>query len=338
MTEKRPGPPHTSARLYLEELCKKFPDASNLGLAKRAKAERPNSFATIETARSTIRSIRGAHGSAKKKFATQPRPKGTAGQVPKMPPSLSTAWEPFQIDAKRVAIISDVHIPYHDVTAFGSAVKELKKQSPDCLLINGDFADFYQVSRHQRDPHHRRFSEELKLVISGLEWLRHEFPKARIVFKLGNHEERWDHFIWNRAPEIYDLANVRIDELVKSKQFGIEVIGDQRPIMLGKLPVLHGHELGRSIFSPVNPARGAFLRTHHTVLVGHSHQTSGHADTDMFHSETFVWSTGCLCDLTPEYARVNRWNHGFAWVDIATDGSFSVRNMRINKRGEVRGA
>jgi hypothetical protein len=175
-------------------------------------------------------------------------------------------------------------------------------------------------------------------VISGLEWIRHEFPKARIVFKLGNHEERWDHFIWNRAPEIYDLANVRIDELVKAKQFGIEVIGDQRPIMLGKLPVLHGHELGRSIFSPVNPARGAFLRTHHTVLVGHSHQTSGHADTDMFHSETFVWSTGCLCDLTPEYARVNRWNHGFAWVDIATDGSFSVRNMRINKRGEVRGA
>jgi predicted phosphodiesterase len=338
MTEERPGPPRTSARLYLEELCKKFPDASNLGLAKRAKAERPNSFATIETARSTIRSIRGAHGTAKKKFATQPRPKGTAGQVPKMPPSLSTAWEPFQIDAKRVAIISDVHIPYHDETAFSAAVKELKKQSPDCLLINGDFADFYQVSRHQRDPHHRRFSEELKLVIGGLEWIRHEFPKARIVYKLGNHEERWDHFIWNRAPEIYDLANVRIDELVKAKQFGIEVIGDQRPIMLGKLPVLHGHELGRSIFSPVNPARGAFLRTHHTVLVGHSHQTSGHADTDMFHSEQFIWSTGCLCDLVPEYARINRWNHGCAVVYIASDGSFDVSNMRINKQGQVRRA
>ena len=342
MAKKKPGNklglPYTSARLYLEELCRKFPDAPNLGLAKRARAERPNSFATVENARSMIRSIRGALGTRKNKTATQPRKKGVAGTVPSMPPSLSTAWESVEIDAKRVAIISDVHIPYHDEIAFAAAVKELKKQSPDCLLINGDFADFYQVSRHQRDPHHRQFSEELKAVISGLEWIRHEFSKARIVYKLGNHEERWDHFIWNRAPEIYDLANVRIDELVKAKQFGIEVIGDQRPIMLGKLPVLHGHELGKSIFSPVNPARGAFLRTHHTVLVGHSHQTSGHADTDMFHSETFVWSTGCLCDLTPEYARVNRWNHGFAWVDIATDGSFSVRNMRINKRGEVRGA
>jgi len=330
--------PKSAARIYCEELCKKFPEASNLGLAKRAKQENPLLFTSVDNARSMIRIIRGALGKAKRKQATQVRPKGKAGQVPKMPPSLAEAWEPVEINARRVGIISDVHIPYHCETAFAASVEALKREKIDCLLINGDFADFYQVSRHQRDPKHRRFSEELKLVVQGLEWLRSQFPKIRIVYKLGNHEERWDHFIWNRAPEIYDIANVRIDELVQAKKFGVEVIGDQRPIMLGKLPVLHGHELGKSIISPVNPARGAFLRTHHTVLVGHSHQTSGHADTDMFHSETFVWSTGCLCDLTPEYARVNRWNHGFCWVDVSKDGSFSVSNRRINKQGEVRGA
>ena len=330
--------PKTAARLYLEEICEKFPDASNLGLAKRAKKERPESFSGVEHARTLIRTIRGAHGDRIKKQATQLRPKGKAGQLPKMPPSLSAPWEPFVIDAKRIGIISDVHIPYHSETACAAAVGALKKESIDTLLINGDFADFYQVSKHQRDPNHRRFSEELKSVVEGLEWLRHEFPKKRIVYKYGNHEERWDHFIWNRAPEIYDLANVRIDELTQCKRLGIETVGDQRPIMLGKLPVLHGHELGKSIFSPVNPARGAFLRTHHTVLVGHSHQTSGHADTDMFHSETFVWSTGCLCDLTPEYAKVNRWNHGFALVEVANDKSFNVANKRINRAGVVRGA
>jgi len=330
--------PKTAARIYLEELCGKFPDASNLGLAKRAKKERPESFATIENARDLIRIIRGAHGKEMRAQATQKRPHGKAGQKPKMPPSLAEAWEPVQIDAKRVGIISDVHIPYHSEVAFGASVEALKREKIDTLLINGDFADFYQVSRHQRDPKHRRFSEELKAVVQGLEWLRSEFPKIRIVYKLGNHEERWQVFIWNRAPEIYDLPAVQIDELLQAKRLGIEVIGDQRPIMLGQLPVLHGHELGRSIFSPVNPARGAFLRTHHTVLVGHSHQTSGHADTDMFHKETFVWSTGCLCDLTPAYAKINRWNHGFCWVDIASDGSFSVANRRITKQGQVRGA
>jgi predicted phosphodiesterase len=328
----------TNARLYLEDLCKRFPEASNLGLAKRAKSERPTEFASVETARTMIRIIRGAKGKRYRSQATQVRPHGKAGQVPQMPPSLSSSWEPFEIDAKRVGIISDTHIPYHSEIALASAVYALVDQKIDCLLINGDFADFYQVSRHQRDPHHRRFSEELKAVIQCLEWLRSKFRKTRIVYKLGNHEERWQHFIWNRAPEIYDLPSVQIDELIQAKRLGIEVVGDKRPIMLGKLPVLHGHELGKSIFSPVNPARGAFLRTHHTVLVGHSHQTSGHADTDMWHSETFVWSTGCLCDLNPEYAPVNRWNHGFCWVDIAKDGGFSVSNRRINKLGHVRGA
>ena len=333
-----PGNPKTAGRLFLEELCAKFPEASNIGLAKRAKKERPETFNSVEHARSVIRMIRGAMGKQALPNATQPRPKGKAGQKPKMPPSLAEGWEPVQVNAKRIGIISDVHIPYHSEVAFEAAVKRLKTMKLDCLLINGDFADFYQVSRHQRDPKHRRFSEELKLVIAGLEWLRSEFPKIRMIYKQGNHEERWDHFIWNRAPEIYDLAAVRIDELTQCKRLKIDMIGDQLPIMLGKLPVLHGHELGRSIFSPVNPARGAFLRTHHTVLVGHSHQTSGHADTDMFHSETFVWSTGCLCDLTPAYARVNRWNHGYAFVEVANDKSFNVSNFRINRRGEVRGA
>jgi hypothetical protein len=38
---------------------------------------------------------------------------------------------------------------------------------------------------------------------------------------------------------------------------------------------------------------------------------------------------GCLCDLSPDYAIVNRWNHGFAIVDIDEDGSFEVHNHKI---------
>jgi hypothetical protein len=54
--------PKTAGRIYLEELCKKFPDAPNIGLAKRAKQERPETFSSIDSARSMIRIIRGAIG------------------------------------------------------------------------------------------------------------------------------------------------------------------------------------------------------------------------------------------------------------------------------------
>jgi predicted phosphodiesterase len=329
----------TAGRIYAEELCAKYPDHSNLGLAKKLRADYPECFASVENARTMIRLIRGAHGKSSRKNATQPRPKGKAGQKPKCPPSFEEEWIPFELGSGiNVGILSDAHIPYHVPLALESAVAYLKKQKPDVILINGDWCDFYQVSRWQRDPSMRRFSEELKSIKESFEWIRSEFPKVRIVFKAGNHEERWDHFIWNRAPEIYDIANVQLPQLVGLDKFGIEFVADQRIIMAGKLPVLHGHELGSSIFSPVNPARGAFLRTHHTVLVGHSHQTSGHSDTDMFHQETFIWSTGCLCGLSPGYRRVNRWNHGFAFVEVAKDSTFNVHNMRVSKDGTVRTA
>ena len=40
--------------------------------------------------------------------------------------------------------------------------------------------------------------------------------------------------------------------------------------------------------------------------------------------------------MRPEYARVNKWNHGFATVEVAADGNFNVENYRISKKGEIR--
>jgi predicted phosphodiesterase len=254
-----------------------------------------------------------------------------------MPTARGEEWVPFELDCKRLAVISDVHIPYHSEVAFSASVDWLKKQSPDCLLINGDFADFYAVSRHQKDPRQRDFKAEMNGVRQGLEWLRHEFGKnCRIVWKLGNHEERWQVYLWNHAPEICDLEQVQLDQICKVESFGVEIVDEQRPCMAGKLPIFHGHELGKGISSPVNPARGAFMRTNHTVMVGHHHRTSAHSDPDLWHEEIFTWSVGCLAQLNPEYARVNKWNHGFAYVEIGKDGSFGVSNLRLTRDGTVR--
>ena len=320
-----------------EELCRKYPKHSSLELAKKLRADHPECFASVEQARSVVRMIRGTNGQRLKKYAKVPKAKGKAGTKMQCPPSAAEPYTPFVLDGvQRLAILSDTHIPYHDETALTAAVDWLAAQSPDALLLNGDYGDFYTISRWQRDPRKRSFKEEVESMQHGLAWLRESFSKARIIYKKGNHDERWDHLLWNRAPELVDLPCAQLEQILDCQKYGVEMVGDQRPIMAGKLPIMHGHELGRGgIASPVNPARGAFLRTHHTILVGHSHQTSGHADTDMWHDETFVWSTGCLCDLTPEYARINRWNHGFALVDVSSDGSFDVSNMRISG-GQVR--
>jgi predicted phosphodiesterase len=235
-----------------------------------------------------------------------------------------------------VGILSDVHVPYHSEIAVRAAVEHLKAHGLAGLLLNGDIADFYAISRYMKDPSQRDFKGELDAVRGFLAWIRQEFPEIPIVFKSGNHEERWNHWLWQHAAEISDDPRMSLGAWLELDQVGITLVEDQRPVMLGKLPVLHGHELPKGMAAPVNPARGVFLRTLSTGLVGHSHRSSNHAESDMWHKETACWSTGCLCDLTPEYARINRWNWGFAIATVHKGGAFDVQNFRVMLDGSVR--
>lgn len=327
----------TPARLAAEKLCRKFPDTASRTLAKRIAAEQKIG---IESARTMVRSIRGAMGNRQRKVIADKtlfQPKRQAGAKPQLPPSLAKKWEPFELGTGiSVGILSDVHIPYHDEAALAAAVAYLKKRKPDVLLLNGDFADFYTISRYTKNPKKRNFKREVKLLREGLSWLRSQFATSRIVYKMGNHDERWDHWLWNHAPEISDLPQVRLPSILGAKKLGIEFVGDGRPVMTGKLAVFHGHELSGGPFVPAMPARSAFLRTTASVMVGHHHRTSTHTQPNWKHEEIVCWSVGCLADLNPEYSRVNSHNHGCAVIDVADDGQFSVHNLRLNSDYAVR--
>lgn len=316
-------------------LCAEFPNAPNRTLAKRLASTHQ---VTVESARGRIRSVRGARGIYHRKAIKNQirRPKGKAGTVPKMPPSAAESWEPHTLHGKRILCLSDIHIPYHSELALAKAVEHGKTLEPDTVLLNGDFCDFYTISRWIKNPKHRNFKAERQAVVEFLQWLRHEFLDVEIVAKKGNHEERWDHWLWNHAPEISDEPEMLLEHWLKFDDLAIEMVDKQRPVMAGKLPVLHGHELPKGLTNPVNMARGAFLRMVDTVLVGHGHRSSSHTESTWTHKEITCWSQGCLCDLTPEYARINKWNWGFAFIEVADGGDFQVSNFRINKEGKVR--
>lgn len=329
--------PKSPARLEAEKLCRKFPDTPSRTLAKRIAAE---CKMTIDQARSTVRRIRGTCGNRARRLSTDKtlfQPKRKAGEKPQLPPSLAKKWEPFELGTGiTVGILSDVHIPYHDEQALAAAVAYLKKRRPDVLLLNGDFADFYTISRYTKNPKKRNFKKEVKLLREGLAWLRSQFAKSRIIYKQGNHDERWDHWLWNHAPEISDLPQVRLSSILGARKLDIEFVGDGRPVMAGKLAIFHGHELSGGPFVPAMPARSAFLRTTASVMVGHHHRTSTHTQPNWKHEEIVCWSVGCLADLNPEYSRVNASNWGMAEVQVEDDGQFSVSNYRIGNDLKIR--
>lgn len=299
-------------------------------LARIMYKENPACFKDVEHARVLLRKIEGKCGKnnrCKVDVKIENRPANPYN----LPQSDETTYEPFRIEAKRVLVLSDIHIPYHSIDALTACFDYAKDEKPDAILLNGDVLDFFQLSRYCKEPGKRSFAHELEAFRQFFDVLK-SF-NAKVYFKLGNHEERYNHFLWMKAGELDGVNEFKLEEIIKARAEGIEVIGDKRIIKLGDLNVIHGHEFGGSIFSPVNIARGLFLRAKVSAMQGHNHQTSEHTESNMNGQITTTWSLGCLSELHPAYLPINKWNWGFAIVDIDGD-RFNVRNKRIFK-GEV---
>lgn len=297
-----------------------------LKLARIMYKDNALSFRNLDDARSGLRGIEGKSQAFSRVIKqVDERPKNPYN----LPQSYEAVYEPFNILAKRLLILSDIHIPYHSLSALTCTFDYTKKEKPDAILLNGDTLDFFGLSRFVKDPKARSFAEELRAFKEFMDVLKKTF-NAKVYFKLGNHEERYFHFLWMKAHEIVGVEEFELENIIKARAEGIEIIKDKRIIKAGDLNIIHGHEFGGSVFSPVNIARGLFLRGKVSAIQGHNHQTSEHTESNMNGEIMTTWSVGCLCELNPAYLPINKWNHGFAIIDI--EGSnFDVRNKRIFK-------
>lgn len=253
-----------------------------------------------------------------------------------LPDSVDDGWAPVSLPFKkgRGLVIADLHIPYHDNKAIAPVFEwALSKGYSEFILIDGDLGDDYQLSKFEKNPERRNFQSEMEKVKQFLDSTQKTFPAAQIILKWGNHDNRLDRYLRVKAPELFSLKTYIREEYLGLKERGIVVIEHDIPIKVGKLTILHGHELN-SISTAVNPARGAYLKALECVLVAHSHRTSEHAETSLSGRLDTAWSIGCLCNMHPEYARLNRWNQGCAALDF--DGNdFEVVNKRLVK-GTIR--
>jgi predicted phosphodiesterase len=246
-----------------------------------------------------------------------------------LPQSDEAIFQPYALESKRLLVLSDIHIPYHSIDAITCAFDYAKKEKPDAILLNGDTIDFFGLSRFMKDPKKRSVAHELQAFKELVDVIKKTF-NAKIYYKMGNHCERYEHFLWMKAHELVGIEEFDFSNIIKARAEGIEIIKDKRIMKAGDLNIIHGHEFGGSVFSPVNIARGLFLKGKVSAMQGHNHSTSEHTESNMNGEITTTWSLGCLSELHPAYLPINKWNWGFAIIDI--DGQdFEVRNKRIYK-------
>ncbi len=160
-----------------------------------------------------------------------------------LPESDETNYDPFILNSKRVLLLSDIHIPYHSINALTAALEFAEKENPDCILLNGDTLDFHGLSRFVRDPKKRSVSHELNAFKQFMDILKRVFPSSKIIFKVGNHEERYQHFLWSKAAELTDVSEFDFENIIKARAEGIEYVSDKRIINLNGLNIIHGQHL-----------------------------------------------------------------------------------------------
>jgi predicted phosphodiesterase len=322
----------TLKQKIVREYIKKFPNTSNYTLANKILKEQSLEFDNVENIRTMIRYVTGSNGSQKNKDVKDKslfRPARTSNDY-LLPQSYANDFTLYEIKQSRILIISDLHFPYQNNEAIILALDYGKEKKVDCIILNGDVMDQANISRHERDWRARSIAEEFEAVRVFLKSLRLHFPKTKIVWKLGNHEERWEKFLYNKAPEIFDVNDFQLEVLLKLGELKIEIVKDKRPIILGKLTVLHGHELMG--MGGVNPARATFTKTMEDTLVGHYHRTSSHSEPTMNNRVIMVHSQGCLCEMNPMFMPINKWNLGFAYVDLnIITGDYVLENKKIIK-------
>lgn len=305
---------------------KLYPSLPSRTIAKMIVKDIPGLFRDLEAARRMVRYYRGTHGKKDRDHAFETIPQIT---IPVPEPELFKIIE--LEDSLPMMVSSDWHVPYHDEDAVESFLERTLEFKPKTILILGDFFDFYQCSKFERDPRARDLPSELEAGYAMLLELRRLNPKARIILKYGNHDERFDLDLARKAPEYFKIADFHLDAAIKQNlpTENIEIVKDKCILHFHGLTLLHGHEYIAGPFGGgVNPARGLFNRAKSSAIAGHNHQTSEHTEPTITGEIITDWSIGCLCGLHPQYAPLNKWNHG--WAEIEPDGDmFHVANKKL---------
>jgi len=260
----------------------------------------------------------------RKEFIAYEVKKGLDIEVVEVPESRYEEPQQYELTGK-IGILNDIHIPFHDKRALETAINYLIKYEPDVLYLNGDVGDFYAESKFMRDPKYRDAIIEIRAIKQFLEFVKSKFQT--IYYYEGNHERRWQNYLWQNAPELASLESLNLSSVIGADDLGIEFITNGSLVRAGKLNIIHGNEIQAG--GLINVARNKLIRAFDNVIFGHHHFKDERIERSLSGQPIGAWGVGCLCGLKPEYRRINNWVHGFATVEVFNDGSFEVENKKL---------
>jgi len=323
-----------TTKLVLDALVK-FPNSSKSSIATMLYENNKHLFNSVEHVRQTIKNYTTIGGLISKENKVYFDNKYTAENPFGLGYSERKEREFIKLPthSNNILVISDIHFPNQDNKALTLALQYGVDNDVNCIIINGDLLDNEPFTNHDAPPPSKTdVVDWFEMAEDFLDTLIWKFPKANIFWAEGNHDQWFERYLMKKAPMLFNDEYFRMPQRLNLKEKGITYLTSEKILLAGKLQILHGHTLIRGMFSPVNPARGLFLRTKSSTLIGHVHTTSSHHEANLKGEIIGCYSMGCLCTLAPSYdAHNTKHNTGFAHVLTEKNGEFRVLNKTIIK-------
>jgi len=221
-----------------------------------------------------------------------------------------------------VAVISDIHCPYHDPKALKVASKVLKDLQPDRVILLGDIVDFYSVSGYNKTPDRiNNLQDDCNTTHDLIGDLVECSHRSKWEYIEGNHENRLDRLLLSKAQELWCLDCLSVDRLLRLEELDIEY---KMSTDIGPMTAIHGYVVRKHSGYTAK----AMAETHGSVISGHTHRLGSHYRTDG-RGQIMAFENGCLCDLSPEYITgIANWQHGFSIV-TENSGNIGVEQIHI---------
>ena len=231
-----------------------------------------------------------------------------------------------EFDIKQTIIISDLHIPQHNVNALRSLLSYMSQRWFDNIVFAGDICDGNAVNHHiiskNRIPEYTMRDELLATasVLDAFDSYNND-DDTRVIFMKGNHED----FVrkYGLQADTVGIATV-LTEVWDSlfSQYSTQTIEPTDSFVLDGVTITHGHT-GIAVQGSTNTEKAA--RAFGDSVVGHSHS-----------SEIRFGSvrSGCLCNKM-DYTGITKWDTSVVTITTVADVPF-ISLIRMDDRHDYR--
>lgn len=241
---------------------------------------------------------------------------------------------------KRIVVISDLQVPFHDKKAVKNVASFIRKFKPDDVLCVGDEIDFQTISRWStgRDEWSGSIGRDRDATVEILGELQ-----VRHLSR-SNHSARLYSSLSKRLPGLIGLPELTIEGFLRLKELGITY--HQKPYEFAPNWVMvHGDEQAINSNGGLT-ALGAAKRHGKSVVCGHTHRQGissfSEASGGVLGRILTGFEVGHLMDEKQAYYTrgTMNWQKGFGliYVDrnrvqpvaipVEKDGSFIVEGKR----------